>query len=413
MLSIDGPCVHTGEAMRKVLSLAVVALACAPGVIAEEVTEQAFLAALGADQFGPRALGDDLARAESARRRAGTIENPRLDFWREQPASDQRVTNWTLAWTPPVGRHGLAKRAADAGVAAAREGLLIETAGLRRRLRQAYAEWSGSHARRELLARRLAQVSELAEQERQRARVGTESGLSARRLTLAEAEARHALREAEAAAARAEAVARAWNPTLAADAVPAVPPLPAPPEHVDGTESPRVRGAQRQLEQAQLESRLAGRFWTFPTLQAGIQRLEDRGVVESGPIFAAGWSIPLFDRNQASRTEASRRAEIAAARLKQSEALVRADIEGGLAAYVALRSASEEATAVSAETDRVIEAATAAYRAGEASLTDLLDALRAAFEARLRELDVRAAALAAHRDLEDALARPLTDGGSR
>jgi outer membrane protein, heavy metal efflux system len=399
--------------MRRVWSYTAVVLALGSVAAAEDVTEEAFLSALGADQFASRSLGEDLARAEAARRRAGTLGNPRLDFWREQPGASQRVTNWTLAWTPPLGRHGLGKRAADAGVAAAREGLLVEASGLRRRLRQAFAEWSASHARRQLLTGRLARVSELAEQERQRARVGTESGLSARRLTLAEAEARHALREAEAAAARAEAEARAWNPGLPPGAAPVLPDVPVAPENIDASISPRVRVAERQLEQAQLESRLAGRFWTFPTLQAGIQRLEDRGVAESGPILAAGWSIPLFDRNQAARAEATRRTEIAAARVQQSQALARAQVNGGVAAYRALVTSSTEAAAASAETERVIEAATAAYRAGETTLTDLLDALGAAFDARLREVDARTAALAAHRELEDALARPLTNGVSR
>ena len=399
--------------MRRVWSCAAAVLACASGAAAEDVTEEAFLVALGADQLAVRSLGEDLARAEAARSRAGTLENPRLDFWREQPDASPRVTNWTLAWTPPFGRHGLGKSAADAGIAAAREGLLVEASGLRRRLRQVFAEWGASHARRELLARRLELVSQLAEQERQRARVGTESGLSARRLTLAEAEARHALREAEAAAARAAAEARAWNPGLPPDAVPVLPNAPAPPESVDGSVSPRVRVAERQLEQAQLEAQLAGRFFMFPTLQVGIQRQENRGGVESGPILAVGWSIPLFDRNQAVRAEATRRAEIATARVQQAQALARAQIEGGLAAYRALLTSNAEAASASAETERVIEAATAAYRAGETTLTDLLDALGAAFEARLREVDARAAALAAHRELEDALARPLTNGGSR
>jgi len=170
---------------------------------------------------------------------------------------------------------------------------------------------------------------------------------------------------------------------------------------------------EHQLEQAQLEGRLAGRFWGFPTLQVGVQRLEDGGPVQSGPLFAAGWSIPLFDRSQGARVEARQRAEIAAARLEQAQALTGAEVQGGLAAYRSLFKAVGEAREASAETDRVIEAATAAYRAGEASLTDLLDALRAAFETRLRELDMRALALATHRDLEAALGRPLTEGGVR
>jgi outer membrane protein TolC len=56
-------------------------------------------------------------------------------------------------------------------------------------------------------------------------------------------------------------------------------------------------------------------------------------------------------------------------------------------------------------------AATAAFRAGESSLTDLLDGLRAASAARLGEIDLREQALAAHRELEAALGRPLVGGG--
>ena len=59
----------------------------------------------------------------------------------------------------------------------------------------------------------------------------------------------------------------------------------------------------------------------------------------------------------------------------------------------------------------MIAAATAAFRAGEASLTDLLDSLRAAMEARLREIDLRGQALAAHRELESALGAALVGGG--
>ncbi len=57
-------------------------------------------------------------------------------------------------------------------------------------------------------------------------------------------------------------------------------------------------------------------------------------------------------------------------------------------------------------------AATAAFRAGEASLTDLLDSVRAAIGARLGEIDLRGQALEAHRDLEAALGRPLSGGGN-
>jgi cobalt-zinc-cadmium efflux system outer membrane protein len=280
-------------------------------------------------------------------------------------------------------------------------------------MRRVFAEWSLGHRRCALLARRLEQIAALAEQERQRARVGAESGLAARRLALAEAEARAALREAEAGRARARAEARAWHPRLAGDDVPSLPALASPPEGIDPGSSPQVRSVQHQLEQSQLEARVAGRYWGFPTLQAGMQRLEEAGVVRTGPILAAGWSIPIFDRSQGARAEAGRRAEIAASRLSHAHALVGAQIQGGIDAYRSLFTAVREAQDVSADTDRVIEAATAAYRAGESTLTDLLDALRSAFDAHLRDLDLRGQALAFHRDLEAAQGRPLGDGGVR
>ncbi|MCM2258365.1 MAG: TolC family protein [Vicinamibacteria bacterium] len=400
--------------MRKLSMWGLLALTSAMPVHAGDVTEEQFLAAAGENHAAIRALGGELAQAESERRRAGTLANPRLEFWREEPDAVSTLTNWTVAWTPPLdGRFGLGKQAADASVAAAREELKLGQAEVRREMRRAFAEWSVAHARAAVLSRRLERITKLATQERHRARVGAESGLSARRLGLAEAEARADLREAEAGRARAVAAVRAWHPELAADAVPLLPPLAPPPVEAAVGTSPAVTAAERRSEQAQLAQRLGGRFWGFPTLTAGVQRIEEAGVVRTAPLFAASWSLPLFDRNQATRAEAQVQAEIAAARLAQTRALNRAGIEGGVGAYTSLLTAVEEAAAAAADVERVIDAASAAYGAGEQSLTDLLDALGAAFQARLRELDLKAQALAAHREIEAALGRALTAGGVR
>ena len=74
---------------------------------------------------------------------------------------------------------------------------------------------------------------------------------------------------------------------------------------------------------------------------------------------------------------------------------------------------AQEAREAARETDRIIEAATAALRAGEASLTDLFETLRAALAARLREIDARARALETHRALESVLGQSLATGGTR
>ena len=97
--------------------------------------------------------------------------------------------------------------------------------------------------------------------------------------------------------------------------------------------------------------------------------------------------------------------------MELARARVAAEVEGAAAAFRGLRVAARDAARVSAEADRVIGAATAAFRAGEATLTDLLDSLRGAIGARLGEMDLRGQTLEAHRDLEAALGRPLTGGG--
>lgn len=398
--------------MRPLFLLGLAALALAPSAGAQSVTEEEFLSAFTPDSAAGRVLTEGVARAEAARKRAGVLPNPRVDFWREQPDQNPRVTNWTLSWTPPLdGRYGLGKRAAEAGVAAACERLSVDAAGLRRELRAAFATWSLAFEQRQALASQLERVHRLAEAERQRARVGEGSGLAARRLTLAEAEVRTAYGTADAAHAKAEAVARAWRPDLALEATPERAVAPEPPGATDPTASPELRALAFEAEKAALESRRAGRFLSFPTLQFGWQQVSESSATRSGPIFAAGWTIPLFDRDQATRAEAERLRAIAATRLELARARVAGEVEGLAAAYRALFSASQEAGRASAEGARVIDAATAAFRAGEASLTDLLDSLRAATGARMSEIELRSQALEAHRELEAALGRPLTGGG--
>lgn len=397
--------------MRLPLFVGLLALVLAPRAGAQAVTEQEFLSAFTEESSAVRALTEGVARAEAARRRAGLFSNPRVDFWREEPDANPRVTNWTLSWTPPLdGRYGLGKKGADAGLAAARQRLSADKAGLRREVRAAFAAWSLGFERCEALSQQLERVHTLAEVERQRARVGEESGLSAQRFTLAEAEVRTALGTAEAVRAKAEALARAWRADLGPDAIPAPAAPPEAPATTDPTDSPELRALAFEAEQAALEKKRAGHFLAFPTLQFGWQQLADQGVVRSGPIFAAGWTVPLFDRDQAARIEAERRQRVAAARAELGRARVAAEVQGGTAAYRVLLAACREVGRTSVDSDRVIAAATAAFRAGEASLTDLLDSLRAAMAARLAEIDLRDQALAAHRELEAALGRPLNGG---
>jgi len=398
--------------MHKPLVAAAGVLLLASGALAQEVTEHEFLSALQEDGDAIRSLEEGIARAERNRVASRTLANPRLDFWREQPDSSPEVTNWTLAWTPPLdGRYGLGKKAAEEGLAAAQGRFEADRAALRREFRRVFAEWSVAFERREILGEQLEIVAALTEHERQRAVAGEGSGLAARRFALAEGEVRVEAGAADAIFVRADAAARALQRDLAAQRVPARTVLDDPPAAIDASDAPQLRALESEIAQVDYEAKRAGRFLGFPTLQLGWQTIEGGGADDDGPILAAGWSLPILDRDQGARLEAERMRGIVGARLAVARARLAGEVAGGLNAYRALFESARDAAGASAESQAVIDAATAAFRAGEAGLTDLLDALRSAFAARLMEIDARARALEAHRDLEAAIGKPLPKGG--
>lgn len=398
--------------MQRPLIAGVLFLFLTPAAPAQEVTEEEFLEGLRDDSDAVRSLEEGIARAERARVEARTLANPRFDFWREQPDSNPEVTNWTLAWTPPIdGRYGPGKAAAEEGLAAAKGRLETDLASLRREFRRVFADWSVAFQRREVLREQLDVVAVLAEHERQRARAGEGSGLAARRFSLAEGEARAEVGDADAAYVRADAAARALRKNLAAETRPAPAVLPEPPDALDASQAPQLRALENEKAKAEYEARRAGRFLGSPTFLLGWQTLEDGGVSDEGPILAAGWSLPFLNRDQGARLEAERMLGVVEARLAFARTRLAGEAEGGLNAYRTLFASAAAAQRTAGESQPVIEAATAAFRAGETGLTDLLDALRSAFAARLRAIDARARALEAHRDLEAAMGKPLAEGG--
>jgi len=112
----------------------------------------------------------------------------------------------------------------------------------------------------------------------------------------------------------------------------------------------------------------------------------------------------VLDRGRAARIEALRRREAAQARLLIAEARRNAAVAGVSAALDRLTTAAMEAHAAAQRAPALALSALASFGAGEATVTDVLDILRSAHEARRREIDARAAAAAAARELEAAQA---------
>lgn len=381
-------------------------LAVVPARAQETLTEATYLEPFVEGHVAVRALTEDLARAEGARRRAATLGNPRLDFEREAPDDNPRQTTWTVAWAPPLdARFSLGRQAAETGLAAARERFAADRLRLRRELRRAYADWALSTERRDVLQLQRGLVDPLAEQARRRAAHGEESGIAARRLLLASAEIAAELAIAEAGALRAGVFARAWRPDLLPSVRPIRPVLAPSPAAPPGSR-PDLDALRLEIRQAELEGRLAKRFIVFPELQIGWQSLEERGTTWNGPVLGVSWSLPLFDRFQAARIEAAGRQKALEARLVLATSRARAEFEAAGASYAHLAERAREQTRAVSETKKLIDGASASFRAGESSLTDLLETLRSVREAHLKEIDLYGEALEAQRALEAAASLP-------
>jgi outer membrane protein TolC len=372
-----------------------------------EITEAAFVERLTAEHPALRSLGDDVAGAEAARRRAGLLANPRVQFDREHPEDNPRQDTWSMAWTPPLpGKYVLGRKAADAVVNADRLRLDFERLRARQEARRIFAEWSLAVARRGLLAGQAEQVESLAEKARLRADAGEESGLSARRLRLAATEVRADLATAEAQLIRAVAEARGWHGELPPDARPALPSLSDAPAPLGDQRTLELQALEADLDHARAARRFQGRFWEAPELTIGRQALHDLGPTRRGTVWGVSWSVPLFDRGQPERALAKRRAEIAEARLTLGSRRAQGHVEAAHASYRALLEGVRAIEPDVRSPEDIVQAAVASYRAAESSVTDLLDTLEGVRTASLRWLELYGEAHAAHRALELALGQP-------
>jgi outer membrane protein TolC len=378
------------------------------------VTEQAFLDAVGPEHPAWRSLEEAVANAEAEVRRAAVLPNPVLGFAREAPDGLTSENTWLLTWRPPLdGRRGPTRHAAEAGARAARADLAARRLRVRGELRRVYADWAVAAARLAVVTSHAERIERAAEVLRRRAETGEISGLAARRIALSAEGVRAARARAEAEHARAFAEVRAFWPGVSDGSRPRLPPFRVAPPSADVSRRPDLVALEEQVEQADFQAKAAGRFWGFPELGFGWQTLRGGGSRVGGPVFAASWSVPLFDRDQGHRARAEGRSRVLAAQHSLVRARASAEMEGARAAWAALRTAAQRAEEAARDGQAVVRGTAAAFEAGEADVTDLNDALRAAFNADLQALELRRDALAAERAFEAALGRPLPTGGAR
>lgn len=390
---------------------ALLVIAAAAPTSARQLTEAQYLEEALAAHPGIAVKEADAAAAEGRRRQAGVIDNPEFAWGREDPklppTQDTFIVNWKL---PFDGRkHRIS--GGDAAVAASNADLIATRLGIRLELRAIYADWFLAHRRETLLDDHLERTRRLASWLRARAEEGEAAGVEARRLDLEVEVLERELATARAEARSRRAAAAVWSSSVTAEVQPHRPILAPPPTSADLEQHPALKAQSHRLAEAEAESRLQRRSVQPPSIALGWTKFSADIGSTDGPVFGVSWPVPIFDRNQGNRQAAASEADAARAELdletRRMEQRARAALVSYTDLYPTTRPRSSDDTV-----DQVALAVFAAFEAGEASLTDVLDTLRVSIGVRLARLDNLESALAAERELEAALGRPVLPGGS-
>ena len=237
------------------------------------------------------------------------------------------------------------------------------------------------------------------------ARAGEASGYDRRRLGREQRSAGARLAEARAAQELGRARLAALIGRPADDGV-AGQLLPEPPPPLSALQAqlaarPEFAALSARVEAAHSDGAAAQRHLPELTVGVGRKQVDDGPVRDNGSLLMLSLNLPLFDRQQARDRRSAAQAQAAQAEL----GLARQQAEGELlglhrqATQLITAAARYRAEAVtpSAELLRIAESA---YRAGESTVLELLDAYKGALEAELTALDLEGKARAARIELD-------------
>jgi cobalt-zinc-cadmium efflux system outer membrane protein len=170
--------------------------------------------------------------------------------------------------------------------------------------------------------------------------------------------------------------------------------------------NPELAAAESRLDAADETARVAGMSWIPPlTLTAGYK---DQSDGFTGPVLGVSLPLPLFDRRGGESEAAEARLHAASAevtlRRRQAENQLRRATERYESATARLQRLG---AGVISEATELLETAGLAYREGEFTLLQLIDAAEAFQQSRFALIDLRAEAWVAYYDLERSLGGPL------
>lgn len=341
-----------------------------------------------------------VVQAEIAVTEAGLLPNPVLDIARDRigvVGGDTTERTAQLSQTFDFsGRRALRREAATQRLDAARldgkDRRLTTIAEVRRvfaetlhrdRVQGALGQWLARIEAATLVAAQLAKAGEVSGYERRRFQ--REAQTARARLSGVQADAARNREKLAALTGKRPEEAR----HLAGELLPGA--LPALEAALAGLRRrPDLASLVAQAEAFERERQAAERAWIPDlTLSVGQKRIEEPAHSGNGVILGVSFSIPLFDRGQASQQRSRARAQ--AIRADHALALDKAEAElrGVWRQADELRKAAEafrgDSLAGFRDLSRIAEAA---YRAGEATLLELLDAYRTELDSAITELDL-------------------------
>jgi cobalt-zinc-cadmium efflux system outer membrane protein len=390
--------------MRFVHALLISLLALPLAVWAQTVTPSATPSALTEAE----AVRLALARADWLELERGIVQaaeadvqaadqrpNPTLSYSHERMggATDSVAQSWLLSQDFDLaGRRALRREAAQRRVQAVTSENEQHRLELADEVRRTYVDvlFSQSVIRAtESWVTQFRQVEGLVEKQ---VRAGEASGFDRRRLARERQGAAAKLAEERANLSLLQARLSAWvgnDAHLVGNLMPQpLPPLNVALAQLD--QRPELRALTQHAEAADMEGR-AARTGGIPDLTVGIgpKWSKSQGVQDNGFVFEVSIPLPVFDRQQAGQRRSLAEASRLRAEQRQIRARAVAEITGLHQQAMALRQAAMDYRngAVAASPD-LIKVAESAYRGGESSLIELLDAYRSALETEIAALEL-------------------------
>lgn len=341
-----------------------------------------------------RSATQSVAIADASKSQAGLIANPELSVLREGMDRANRTQTVQINQRLELG----GKRSARVDVAererqVAIQDVAVAQAQLRADVTTAYFEALIAQERLEL-ARASVQVAEKATlAASKRVTAGRISPIEESRSRVAEAGVRLELAQASSEVSLAkQRLGALWGRTDAGHLslerpggdVPALPPLDALRQQLEG--GPQLRRARQQVEREEAQVRLE-RAQRVPDVTVTVGSKRDEQIGHNQAVVGVSVPLPLFNRNQGNMLAALRRtdkarADLDAERLRISQALSEA--------YQRAQLAQQEIASITADilpvAQTTYDAAVTGFEAGKFSFLDVLDAQRTLFQTRAQYL---------------------------